>query len=82
MKSAKILKESLDRANAEKACRVLGVAPASIARLKGEYRFQILIKSQSRKALREVLDLGLTEAETRGCDLRIVHAEIDPVNLM
>lgn len=82
MKSGRILRESLDRANSKKTCRILGPAPASLSRLKGEYRFQILVKSQNRRALREVLDFGMTEAETRGCDLRIVFAEIDPVNLM
>jgi primosomal protein N' len=66
MKSGRILRESLDRANSEKTCRILGPAPASLSRLKGEYRFQILIKSQNRRTLREVMDFGLTEAETRG----------------
>lgn len=81
-RNAEMLKESLDRANRENACRVLGVSPAWLSRLKGEYRFQILLKSTSRKRLRETLDIALTEAETRGCDLRSVFTEIDPMNLM
>ena len=82
LKNGQILKECLDNANGEKACRILGVAPASLSRLKGEHRLQILIKSESRRKLRELLDFGLAEAETQGCDLRIIHVEIDPANLM
>ena len=82
LENGQLLKKCLDNANTEKACRILGVAPASLSRLKGEYRLQILIKSESRQKLRELLDFGLSEAETNGCDLRIVHVEIDPVSLM
>ena len=42
----------------------------------------MLIKGTNRKKLREVLDLGLAAAETAKVDLRIVHVEIDPINLM
>ncbi|MBC7898603.1 MAG: primosomal protein N', partial [Saprospiraceae bacterium] len=82
LENGQLLKECLDNANSEKACRILGVAPASLSRLKGEYRLQILIKSESRRKLRELLDFALAEAETRGCDLRIAHVEIDPASLM
>lgn len=82
VRNAGILKELLDRANSENACRILGPAPASIARLKSEYRLQILLKSASRKSLREILDIGLADAEAAGCDMRAVRVEIDPINLM
>ncbi|MDM7921252.1 MAG: primosomal protein N' [Pyrinomonadaceae bacterium] len=82
MKSARILRDSLDRANPEKQLRILGPAQASIARIKNEFRLQIIIKSESRKSLRTILDTALAEAEARGCDRRIVQVEIDPVNLM
>jgi primosomal protein N' (replication factor Y) len=82
VRNAAIVKDALDVANADRACRVLGVAPASIARLKNEYRMQILIKSSSRKALREMLEIGLHLAEENGADMRKVYTEIDPVNLM
>lgn len=82
MKSAQILKAALDDLNPERSSRILGVAPASLSRLKGEYRFQILIKSPSRRMLRALLNSALQAAETRGCDLKMVQVEIDPVNLM
>jgi len=80
--NARKLRKALDDANASKACRILGPAPASLARLKGEHRIQILIKSPNRRVLRETVDLALAAAEEKGCDLRLVHTEIDPINLM
>jgi primosomal protein N' (replication factor Y) len=76
------LKKALEDANTDRACRVLGPAPAPLARLRGEHRIQILIKSRSRPRLREVIDIALADATERGCDLRSVNLEIDPINLM
>ncbi len=80
--TARILREALDAANSEKSCRILGPAPASISRLKGEHRIQILVKSPDRRKLREVLDIGMANAAENGANLRIVQVEIDPINLM
>ncbi len=80
--NAGILRECLQTANAEKNCIVLGPAPAPLARLKGEYRLQILVKAKSRQKLRETLDFALHDAQEKFCDLKIVNVEIDPVNLL
>ncbi len=80
--NAAILRECLHKADAERMCRILGVAPAPLARLKGEHRLQILIKARNRAKLRETLDFALADAQEKFCDLRIVNVEIDPVNLM
>lgn len=79
---ANILRRSLDAANKSRHVRVLGPAPASISRLKNEYRLQIILKGASRRSLRETLDIALADAEANGCDLRSIFVEIDPVNLM
>jgi primosomal protein N' (replication factor Y) len=81
-KSAAIFRDSLDRANKDGSLRILGPAQASVSRIKNKYRQQIIVKSQNRRSLRELIDHALNEAETRGCDRRIVNVEIDPVNLM
>ncbi len=76
------LARAIKAGDTENALRVLGPAPAPIARLKGEHRMQVLIKTRYRRQAREALDgamLGLKEA---GQDLRIVTIEVDPVNLM
>lgn len=81
-KMANLLRRSLDTANRDKTARILGPAPASISRLKNEFRLQIILKGVSRRSLRDILDIGLADAEQHGCDLRAVNVEIDPVNLM
>nr|HQU85849.1 hypothetical protein [Pyrinomonadaceae bacterium] len=80
--NAQILKECLIKADTEKNCRVLGVAPAPLARLKNEFRLQILIKARNRAKLRQTLDLALHEAQEKFCDLKILSVEIDPINLL
>jgi primosomal protein N' (replication factor Y) len=57
------IREALDNANTDRACRILGPAPAPLARLRGEHRFQILLKARNRTRMRAVLDLALAEAE-------------------
>ncbi len=80
--NAQILRDCLQRTNAEKNCIILGPAPAPLARLKNEHRLQILVKARNRTKLRETLDFALHEAEENFCDLKIVNVEIDPVNLL
>ncbi len=81
-KSANILRRSLDASNKSKNARILGPAPASLSRLKNEYRLQMIVKAVSRRSLRETLEIALADAAEHGCDLRTVNVEIDPVNLM
>ena len=76
------LRKQLDLVNQDRRCRILGPAPAPLSRLKGEHRFQILIKSRSRKHLREVADAALKAVADGGVNLRSVNLEIDPVSIM
>ena len=64
------------------SARVLGPAPAPLARLKGEYRFQVLIKAGSRTHAREALDHAMERAESSGRNLRSILVEVDPLSLM
>ncbi len=81
--TAELLRGALDRANTDRACRVLGPAPAPLARLRGEHRVQLLLKSRSRPHLRTLVEMALGEAaNTPGCDPGSINVEIDPVNLM
>ena len=76
------LRKQLDLANEDRKCRILGPAPAPLARLKNEHRFQLLIKSRSRKQVRELADAALKAATDKGINLRSVNLEIDPVSIM
>lgn len=62
--------------------RVLGPAPAPIARLKGEHRFQMLIKARSRRGAREALDIAMNRVIAFGHNPRSISIEVDPVSLM
>jgi len=75
-------RRELDKANGDRLCRILGPAPAPLARLKGEHRFQILIKSRGRRQLRTVADAGMKAIAERGLNLRAFNLEIDPISIM
>jgi primosomal protein N' (replication factor Y) len=76
------LRKHLDLANQDRTSRILGPAPAPLARLKGEHRFQLLIKSTSRRRLREVADAAMRAVAESKTNLRSINLEIDPVSLM
>ena len=82
LKIAQELRNHLNQANREHAARILGPAPAPFARLRGEYRVQLLIKSRSRKQMRAVIDQALKSFQEAGNDARAVTLEIDPVSMM
>jgi primosomal protein N' (replication factor Y) len=62
--------------------RVLGPAPAPISRIKNEYRYQVLIKAQSRSRARDALDVAMDRVITDGHNPRSISVEVDPMNLM
>ncbi len=76
------VRKELYLANKDRKCRILGPAPAPLTRLKGEHRFQILIKSRSRRQIREVADAALKSLSDRGVNLRSINLEIDPISIM
>ncbi|HET6852875.1 MAG TPA: primosomal protein N' [Pyrinomonadaceae bacterium] len=76
------LRRQLDLVNQDRKCRILGPAPAPLSRLKGEHRFQMLIKARSRKSLREVADAAMKSVAESGVNLRSINLEIDPVSIM
>ena len=79
---AQQLRTALNNANRDHACRILGPAPAPLARLRGEHRIQLLLKSRSRKQMRAVIDEAMKSFEDAGGDTRAVTLEIDPVSMM
>jgi primosomal protein N' (replication factor Y) (superfamily II helicase) len=62
--------------------RILGPALSPLAKLKGKHRFNLMMKSSSRQLLRETLRVCLKRAEEKGVDIRRIHIDIDPVDLM
>jgi primosomal protein N' (replication factor Y) (superfamily II helicase) len=76
------LAKELREAARDSMLRILGPAPAPISRIKGEHRFQILIKARSRTRARQALDTAMTKMLARGANPRSISIEVDPVSLM
>jgi primosomal protein N' (replication factor Y) len=64
------------------AVRVLGPCTAPIARIKGIYRFHMILKAGSRKALNAALRGMLGHAEQAGVPRRNLIVDVDALRLM
>ncbi len=62
--------------------RVLGPAAATMARLKNEYRYQMLIKAQSRKKLALVLAELRAYAQAEKWNATSLVIDVDPMTLL
>ncbi len=62
--------------------RVLGPCTAPIARIKGVYRFHLILKANSRKVLNEAVRAALAHAEQAGVPRRNVVVDVDAQRLM
>jgi primosomal protein N' (replication factor Y) (superfamily II helicase) len=68
--------------NAPQTVRVLGPCTAPIARIKGIYRFHMILKAGSRSALNEVLRAALAHADGAGVPRRNLVVDVDAQRLM
>jgi primosomal protein N' (replication factor Y) len=59
--------------------RMQGPAPAPLARIKGVYRFQILLRSVHRVALRKAVEAVMGGRRWSGVDVAI---DVDPINIL
>ena len=64
------------------AVRVLGPCTAPIARIKGVYRFHVILKAGSRKTLNAVLRGALAHADAAGIPRRNLIVDVDAQRLM
>jgi primosomal protein N' (replication factor Y) len=62
--------------------RVLGPCTAPIARIKGTYRFHLILKGSSRKALNGALRAMLTHTDAAGIPRRNLVVDVDALRLM
>ncbi|HEY2933183.1 MAG TPA: primosomal protein N' [Acidobacteriota bacterium] len=75
------LNDILRERNVEGNLRVLGPAEAALAKLKGAYRFQILLKSGSRRLLHEVLESTLERLEAGKQNTSKFSIDVDPIQI-
>ncbi len=59
--------------------RIQGPAPAPIARIKGVWRYQILLRSQHRAPLRRAIEAVMLPRKWKGVDVVI---DVDPINIL
>lgn len=59
--------------------RIQGPAPAPMARIKGVYRYQILLRSPHRSALRKAVESVMIGKKWKGVDVAI---DVDPINIL
>jgi primosomal protein N' (replication factor Y) len=59
--------------------RVQGPAPAPLARIKGVWRYQILLRSPQRTALRRAVEAVLIGKKWKGVEVAI---DVDPINIL
>ena len=73
-------RKAMVEANHENACRILGPAPAPLAKLRQEHRFQLLLKGH-RATMREAVRRALVESYG---PMRWggVVVDVDPINIM
>jgi primosomal protein N' (replication factor Y) len=67
---------------APEGVRVLGPCTAPIARIKGTYRFHLILKASSRKALNAALRGMLAHADSAGVPRRNLVVDVDALRLM
>ena len=67
---------------APEGVRVLGPCTAPIARIKSVYRFHLILKAASRKALNAALKGMLAHADAAGVPRRNLVVDVDALRLM
>jgi len=67
---------------APEGMKVLGPAEAPVARLKNEFRYQLLLKAASRKRLNEVLQMLRRHAVESKWNATALVIDVDPISLM
>ena len=67
---------------APEGMKVLGPAEAPVARLRNEFRYQLLLKAASRKRLNETLQMLRRHALDRRWNATALVIDVDPMTLM
>jgi len=82
-KVASHLANALTKAKKEEKVQILGPSPAPLARVKGQYRWQVALKGANIENLRRVLSpiLKREKALTRYSNV-FISADVDPVALL
>jgi len=80
--AAKIAQNRIRHLMRGKGTVLLGPAPAPISRVRGKYRFHLLLLSQQREAIRSLALEGKKAVEDKYGRKCTVSIDVDPMNLM
>jgi primosomal protein N' (replication factor Y) (superfamily II helicase) len=82
-KTSRYLRKETQKNNWTSSLEILGPVPAPIAKIKGRYRWQMLIKGENNRILHQAANL-IREAEKRllqGTGVQII-LDVDPVDML
>jgi primosomal protein N' (replication factor Y) len=82
IKVAEELKLSALRHGAKSRLHVLGPAAAPLEKLRGQYRFQVLLKAVPGENLSAMLQDAFTNLGKRKVPLKCVQVDVDPLSLL
>ena len=81
-KVAEELKASILRHGARPSFQVLGPAAAPIEKLRGQYRFQVLLKGAAAADRSAILHEAFARLGQRRVPLKSIHVDVDPLSLL
>jgi len=61
---------------------VLGPAPAPLARIKGDYRYQLILKGKNGRRMKRCLQQSLEALRSKRVGFRNLQVDVDPMSLM
>jgi primosomal protein N' (replication factor Y) len=82
LKVAEEIKLSALRAGARSRVQVLGPAAAPLEKLRGQYRFQVLLKSAPGENLPALLQDAFASLARRKVPLKNIQVDVDPLSLL
>jgi len=80
--AAEIIKKMLLESRSESGIKLLGPAPAIIEKLRGRYRWQMLLKAPSASALSSLLKNARPKIESSLPGNVRFGIDVDPLNLL
>jgi primosomal protein N' (replication factor Y) len=82
-KASGILRKEIQKNKWASFLEILGPVPAPIAKIKGRYRWQMLLKGENSRILHQAagLILGIKKSLVQGTGVQII-LDVDPVDML
>lgn len=80
-KKAELLAQQL-REHRDSSLIIMGPAPAPLARIKGEYRYQLILKGRVRTRMKRCLQQSLEALSSKRISTKNLQIDVDPMSMM